>query len=519
MSDFKQAIRVVECETLFIRKSGVFPLTGKGRINTYSLFQERAEQITSPSGMVGIIIPTGALTDFSQAGVTAILVRDGRLNIAFDFENGSREGGGRWFASVHPQTHFVLLAFAGCARKTSQVRFAANCVSIEDAFARMMVISADIVARMSPNTGTLMLLQSEEEARIAEQMLRVSVFTGSDVGHSLGISFSQPFNASSDSNNFRIAEQLGKLNVGSLGMLTAEGQEWWPLLEAKCGDQFNHRYGSFEEADKETRGRKNAGAPIVPVLRLKDPYTVSVPRYWVSKEKAEAAGAKGAFGWQLLYRFSAYPDNERTMIAWIAPAYPSTHIAPRILLPDIEKSEQPLNRTAKYGFLLAALNSFCFDFFLRRRMSRQGVDFFILKQTLVPHSENFGSLKVSEDFLFIRILELTYTAWDLEPFAQDCGFNGPPFRWDEARRFLLRCELDAAFFHLYGIERDDVAYIIDTFPIVKRKDEAAHGSYRTRDTILDIYDAMQQAMTTGQPYQTRLEPPAADSKCCHPARG
>ena len=109
-----------------------------------------------------------------------------------------------------------------------------------------------------------------------------------------------------------------------------------------------------------------------------------------------------------------------------------------------------------------------------------------------------------------RILELTYTAWDLEPFATDCGYSGPPFRWDEERRFLLRCELDAAYFHLYGIGRDDVDYILETFPIVKRKDEQAHGEYRTKRVILDIYDAMQQAMETGTPYHTRLDPPPAN---------
>ena len=108
------------------------------------------------------------------------------------------------------------------------------------------------------------------------------------------------------------------------------------------------------------------------------------------------------------------------------------------------------------------------------------------------------------------MLELTYTAYDLEPFATDCGYSGPPFRWDEARRFLLRCELDAAYFHLYGIGRDDVDYILETFPIVKRKDEQAHGEYRTKRVILDIYDAMQQAMETGTPYHTRLDPPPAN---------
>ena len=68
--------------------------------------------------------------------------------------------------------------------------------------------------------------------------------------------------------------------------------------------------------------------------------------------------------------------------------------------------------------------------------------------------------------------------------------NNQPFVWDEERRFYLRCELDALYFHLYQINRDDVDYIMETFPIVKRKDEASYGSYRTKDTILEMYDSM-----------------------------
>ena len=60
-----------------------------------------------------------------------------------------------------------------------------------------------------------------------------------------------------------------------------------------------------------------------------------------------------------------------------------------------------------------------------------------------------GNTETVKEWVLQRFLELTYTAWDLQPFAQDCGYSGPPFRWDEKRRFLLRCELDAAFFHLY----------------------------------------------------------------------
>jgi len=115
-----------------------------------------------------------------------------------------------------------------------------------------------------------------------------------------------------------------------------------------------------------------------------------------------------------------------------------------------------------------------------------------------------------------------------------CRQCSPQFRWDEERRFLLCCEMDAAFFQLYlpaeksgdwrlaegemeedlarlkasfPTPRDAVAYIMDTFPIVRRKDEEKFdGDFRTKRVILEIYDEMQEAIRTGQHYMTRLDP-------------
>ena len=84
-----------------------------------------------------------------------------------------------------------------------------------------------------------------------------------------------------------------------------------------------------------------------------------------------------------------------------------------------------------------------------------------------------------------RVLELCYTAHDLKGFADDLGYAGPPFRWDEERRLHLRCQLDALYFSLYGLTHHEASEILDTFPIVRRQDEArANGRYRTRDLIL-----------------------------------
>jgi len=148
-------------------------------------------------------------------------------------------------------------------------------------------------------------------------------------------------------------------------------------------------------------------------------------------------------------------------------------------------------------------------------MSGANVSNYILKQLAMPpiHQLESGTPHIAGESVRIwitrRVLELSYTAVDLKGFAEELGYVDEPFAWDESRRFLLRCELDAAFFHLYGIAREDVDYIMETFPIVRRRDGLAHGEYRTKRVILELYDAMERAAGGGEPYRTPLDPPPA----------
>ena len=116
-------------------------------------------------------------------------------------------------------------------------------------------------------------------------------------------------------------------------------------------------------------------------------------------------------------------------------------------------------------------------------------------------SVRFGP-KTAGEIVREAVLELTYTAHDMAPFARDLGYideSGavkPPFVWDEERRLHLRAKLDAVFFHLYGVtDRDDVRYIYSTFPIVERQEMATYDCYRSRDLCL----AWLNALAAGEP--------------------
>jgi hypothetical protein len=101
-----------------------------------------------------------------------------------------------------------------------------------------------------------------------------------------------------------------------------------------------------------------------------------------------------------------------------------------------------------------------------------------------------------------RVLELSYTAWDLEAYARDLGDDGPPFRWDEGRRAQLRAELDAAYLHLYGLTRDEAEHVIDSFFVLRKVGERTCGEFLTRRLVLAAYDAM----ATGS-FASALDPP------------
>ena len=142
---------------------------------------------------------------------------------------------------------------------------------------------------------------------------------------------------------------------------------------------------------------------------------------------------------------------------------------------------------------VADLNSYCSDYVTRQKMPGTNLSWFLLEQLAViapeDYDRQFGDTTARE-LVRDHVLRLTYTAHDMAPFARDLGYEGPPFIWDEEERRHLRARLDALYFHLYGLSRDDADYVLGTFPIVRRTDEAQFGTYRTRDLILAYMNAL-----------------------------
>jgi hypothetical protein len=501
--EFAEQRRVFEGINALIRDSGNFPHGSGGELNLATLFAESCGRLASASGRVGAVLPTTIITDKSAQPLCQSWLENGRLVAVFDFENRAK-----LFPHVDSRYKFSVITLRGGSEPGAAVQTAfwlQDPVEIKREENILPLTLADI-ALVNPNTLSFPVSRTKRDAELllaihrkSEPLLRA---TREQDGGSWGYGVFFVFEMNKDSESFSTEPSDGAL----------------PLLESKLVHQFAHRAATF--AGQTQRDIANGNArESTPNELAKAEYSVQ-PRFWVPASEVDAAFKRGqiAHSWVIVARAITCPTNERTVIACVIPKVGMGHSAWALRL---SKANPQLS-----VMFVANLNSLILDYAARQKVSGMNLSNFVLKQFPIFPPAIYaepcawaGQPGVTlRDWMLPRVLELTYTAWDLEPFARDCGWFGPPFVWDETRRFQLRCELDAAFLHLYGLSRADAAYILDTFPIVRRKDEAAHGTYRTKDRILEHYDRMQAAIHSHQRFQPGLDPIGASFRACHPPR-
>ena len=487
-----------------LRESGRYPLTGRGDINTYAVFAETARTTIAPHGRLGIIIPTGIATDKTTAPFFRDLIAQHRLASLFDFITNPEI----WQEIGHGKIRFSLLTVAGRHRAIGEPEFAALVKRPSDLppkGSRIQVPAEDLLL-VNPNTGTCPMFQTRRDAEITIGIYkRVPILWRHDPEENpWGLSFMAMFHMANDSGLFHTRDSLEADGWHLVGNAFVRGNaRMLPLYEAKLMHHFDHRLATY---DKRPEGSQDSELPRLDLDEKNDPSRSPMPYYWVDKAEVDArlTGRGWDKGWLLGWRRFGPSGNERSMI---------NAIIPQVAVGDSIFLQRAVANPGACAALAASLSSFVLDYVARQKITGANLSYFLVEQfpVLPPaaYMAPVGWLSGYEldGWIRQRVLELSYTAYDLEPFAADLGDDGPPFRWDEERRFVMRAELDAAFFHLYGIERDDVDYIMETFPIVKRKDEQRYGSFRTKELILDVYDAMAEAMRTGVPYQTILDPP------------
>jgi hypothetical protein len=495
--------------------SGDYPLLGGGDVNLYSLFVERAQALAAKDGLIALLTPSGIAADKGAAEFFSSLSSTGRLGALFDFENRKV-----FFPDVHASFKFCAMLFGGLSRSFKQTRcaFYLHQLAELDDPSRTLLLTAEDFSRVNPNTGAAPIFRSQRDADITLRLYAahpVLVRHGLE-SKSMGkqpdvkvwpVKYVTMFHMTNDSGLFLKAEELKKQDFKSAALnrwVDAKGAEAVPLYTGRMVHLYDHRHAHVTV--NEDNLQNAALSNNLSNEEKAKPNSFPTPQYWVKANDVPLATRRS---WALGFRDIARATDSRTMIVALIPGTAAGNKLPMLL--PAPGAESEYSRVAP--LLLANLGSFAFDFVARQKVQSTSMNWYILEQLPVIAPTRFNeplpatfaqAMRAANlmnghhphptvaDFVIPQVLALSYTAHDMAPFARDLGYVDaagqvlPPFVWNDEERRARLAALDALFFYLYGLNADDAAYILDTFPIVREQDIKAFGRYRTKEDILAL---------------------------------
>ncbi len=565
--EYQDALHTADSTGKFLRNSGRNDLTAVGDINTYSVFAELFSSLINHKGKTGFIVPTGIATDDSNKVFFGAMVERNRLVSLYDFEN--RE---KIFKDVDSRYKFCLLTLQGSDRGKEKASFGFFLTRVEHLQDKLRVfnLSKEDFLRLNPNTKTCPVFRTSVDAALTTDIYRrVPVLINETTGENpWGISFKAMFHMANDSHLFRTRQQLEaegfqlwgnkmvkkeQLVNGEWRVATGEGKKassewrmvnsdsqiangkhpaanvewriaetWLPLYEAKMIWHYDHRFGTYEGV----YDRNSTHTPTPELFQYRNPDFQIMPWYWVEKNSVleKTNNTNYLFGW----RDITNSTNERTMVNTVSPL---TGSGDTLLLMFIRKKRKIV--------LQSNLSSIPFDFFVRQKIGGVHLKYHVTRQLPVLDNESYKPEEIRS--ISKLSIELTYTSWDIKPFADDvwkeadddlkleiqiqweanqaatgghtwsppewCEINPegcplPPFKWDENRRAVLKAELDAIYARLYGLNRKQLRYILDPADLTPQELENILDPWEEVDNPLDSEGYAQRTSQSTFPGET-----------------
>jgi len=478
----------------FMKSSGRYKLfapgnLGKGDFNVYRMFVETALAIVRPGGRASQVVPEGFYNGANCMKIREELFERCTLLSILGFENQRHV----WFGGVDTRAKFAIYV-AEVPGHTERFRVAFNIRSLAELAAATkeaaLELPVSLVREFSPDALALMELGSQRDIDIAAKMYAAQPKFGDEAA-------GPPRRV-----------YMRELDMGNDRDLFTEEPDGVPLYEGRMVAAYDHRAKGYRSG----RGRKADWVD----LAFSDPSKAIQPQWFVDPDKVPDKVRTRYQQYRIGFCDVASPTNERTLVATIVP--PGVLCGHKVPTIGFESGFG-----WAYAVWLAVANSFTLDFLARKKASLS-MTYTILDSLPFP--------RLSADdprarFLVQRVARLVCTSPEMTNYWKELVAGGwieaqpgdcqVPGELDEQRRAVIESELNAFVGReLFGLTRDELAYVLDTFPIVEKHDRKALGEYRTKRVVLEIYDGIAEAARTGRVYLTRLDPPPADPRVAHP---
>ena len=462
----------------FFKNSGVFPLTSDGKINLYSKFTEKIINISKASG---IIVQGDIATGFDTKVLFDHLIHNDLLAKFHHFHNKAK------FFDIHRDTKFALLTISKESNKTEFMFNISSYDEINDQ-SRKINLSKSEIELINPNTKTAPIIRSKKDLKIIKKLYNFPVVYKQGSENVWQINNHRMINGSDDSKHLRLLNELTAIE-GTSFMHESNNQSYLPVYESKLIWHYDHRFSTYEGVsinDLQSSKPRNS----TNTEKRNSNFEIKTKDYILESTFKEKYGKNYNQDWFIIYRNVTGALNQRTTVATIIPKLPV------VLSAYILKFDSAHSYIDQVLFL-ANINSFVFDFISRRKIGGSHLSVYVFDQIpVIPPGYYTKRIKTE---ITDRVLKLIYTSKALSKFANDLGYFGEPYEWNESQRLILQLELDAIFFHLYDLEIDDLEYIMDSFGIIKKRDFTYTNSFYSKEKIMEFftqYDWIKQEKLT-----------------------
>lgn len=498
---------ILTSQSNFIKNSGRFPLTAVGKLELSSLFAELCLSFSKEAW--GLVLPTGIAVNDSNKYFFSKLIEENRLISLYSFENEEK------LFEIHHSFKFCLLTCCSQKDTTHPVSGGFYLRRVDHLLdpRRIYSLQTSDFARLNPNTKTCPIFRTSRDAKLTAKIYRNSttLYNETTGDNPWNVKFGSMFNMSTDSYLFRTYAQLTAQGATLNGntFTTVDSETYVPLYEGKMIWHYNHHYGSWP-----TEGERPNSINTPTEDDLANPESCIMPWYWVPlaavKDRLVKYDKDGNIVWEWKHKWLfAFRDitntmTERTFI--IAPIPDAFGVGHTATLLYAERGCMP--GASLYGMM----SSLIFDYTTRQKIGGTHASINYVKQFPVLTPDQIPS--TTQWQIVKRVAELCYFNHDMDGWASELWDEmneeqraelpqlgaQQPWVYDAERRAVLQAELDAIFAHLYGLNTEDLRYILDpedicgkgcineTFRVLKDNEVRQYGEYRTKRLVLEAWN-------------------------------
>lgn len=504
--EYIKALADAEAISRFVRLAGRFDLTATGDIDLYPMFAELCLSFSKEAW--GLVLPTGIAVNDSNKAFFSKLIDENRLVSLYDFENREK------LFDIDSTNHFCLLTIGKEQDTPRTVKGGFFLTRLDHLLdpRRIYTLQTSDFARLNPNTKTCPVFRTSRDAKLTAKIYRNSTILYNEITgeNPWNVKFGSMIHMSNDSYLFRTYAQLTAQGATLNGntFTTVDGETYVPLYEGKMIWHYNHHFGSWP-----TEGERPNSINTPSEDELANPDSCIMPWYWVplavvndrlvKYDKDGNVVWEWTHNWMLCFRDISKSTNERTMIATIVPKQGFNNKTPIIF-----EESGILDGMIMCGIL----SSIVFDYVTRQKVGGKSMNFFYVKQFPVLTPDQIPSTMQWQ--IVKRVAELCYFNHDMDGWAEELWEEmseeqraelpqlgaQQPWVYNPERRAILQAELDAIFAHLYGLDTEDLVYILDpedicgkgcineTFRVLKDNEIRQYGEYRTKRLVLEAWD-------------------------------